>query len=350
MEALELQGLLPEELVSRLEARGVSLPLTQARRVFAHAVGRGRPVSELPRIRRAHRDALARHTQCRRLEVIEGAEDEDGFIKWLLRCPDGALTEAVRIPLDKPGRYSVCLSSQVGCAMRCDFCATGRLGLSRSLEAWEMVAAWAAVRDATDDGRVTSAVFMGQGEPFHNYDAVLEAAAVLSHPNGGGIAQKAITISTVGLIPQMRRFTREGHRYRLIVSLHSADPQVRRRLLPVAGQLDLDELARAIAEHAAASGQPVPVAWTLMAGVNDDPGEVERLTALLGDTPVIVNLIDVNDTRPDGYRRSARLEAFRDALAAAGLPMRRRYSGGGGRDAACGMLAARRQSEHNPAR
>lgn len=349
-EALELQGLLPDGLVTGLAARGVSLAPAQARRVFAHVVGRGRPLAELPRIRQAHREALARHTRCRRLDVVEVAEDEDGFIKWLLRCPDGALTEAVRIPLDKPGRYSVCLSSQVGCAMRCDFCATGRLGLSRSLDAWEMVAAWAAVRDATDDGRVTSAVFMGQGEPFHNYDAVLEAAAILSHPNGGGIAQKAITISTVGLIPQMRRYTREGHRYRLIVSLHSADARVRRELLPVAGQLDLEDLVRAIAEHAEATGQMVPVAWTLMAGVNDDPAEVERLSALLGDTRVIVNLIDVNDPRPDGYRRSPRLEAFRDALAAAGLPMRRRYSGGRGRDAACGMLAAIRQAKHEPVR
>ncbi len=344
MEPLELQGLRPEELVEGLEARGVRLPLAQARRIFAHTVGRGAAVDEVPRVSKTHREALACHTRCRRLEVVEVAEDDDGFSKWLLRCPDGALTEAVRIPLDKPGRYSVCLSSQVGCAMRCDFCATGRLGLTRSLEAWEMVAAWAAVRDATDDGRITSAVFMGQGEPFHNYDAVLRAAAILSHPNGGGIAQKAITISTVGLIPQMRRYTREGHRYRLIVSLHSADADVRRRLLPVAGKLDLEDLARAIAEHAAATGQPVPVAWTLMAGVNDDPVEVERLSTLLAGTPVIVNLIDVNDARPDGYRRSPRLEPFRDALAAAGLPMRRRYSGGSGRDAACGMLAARRAS------
>jgi len=344
MDPIELQGLLPEELVAALLARGIELPLTPARRIFAQAVGRGRPLSSLPRLSARHREALREHTTTEQLEVVEMAEDDDGFVKWLLRCPDGALTEAVRIPLERAGRYSVCLSSQVGCAMRCDFCATGRLGLSRSLEAWEMVAAWAAVRDATANGRIASAVFMGQGEPFHNYDAVLKAAGILSHPNGGGIAQKAITISTVGLIPQIRRYTREGHRYRLIVSLHSADAEVRQRLLPVAGKLSLDDLAMAITEHAEASGQPVPVAWTLMAGVNDGPEEVARLTELLGDTSVIVNLIDVNDTRPDGYRRSRRLEGFRDALAAAGLPMRRRYSGGRHRDAACGMLAARRHS------
>lgn len=336
--------MLPEELGAAMNAHGIALRADEARRVFAHAVGRGRSVESLPRLRASVREAVAEATSAPRLEVVERATDDDGFVKWLLRSPDGAISEAVRIPLEREGRYSICLSTQVGCAMGCDFCATGRLGLTRNLAAWEMVAAFAEVRRATTEGRITSAVFMGQGEPFHNYDAVIQAARILSHPNGGAIAQKAITISTVGLVPQIRRYTAEGHRYRLIVSIHSADPDKRRRLLPVAGRHDLDDLLAAVAAHARATGQPVPLAWTLMGGVNDGIDEVAALKRRIGDLPVIVNLIDVNDARPDGYRRASpeALEAFRDALAQAGLPMRRRYSGGRERHAACGMLAARR--------
>lgn len=337
-------GVLPEELATALVDRGVEVRDDEARRIFAHVVGRGLDIESLPRLRTSVRAGVAELTRVSRLEVIDVVTDVDGFVKWLLRSPDGAVSEAVRIPLEKKGRYSICLSSQVGCAMGCDFCATGRLGLTRNLEAWEMVAAFAEVRRATSDGRIASAVFMGQGEPFHNYEAVIQAARILSHPNGGSIAQKAITISTVGLVPQIRRYTAEGHRYRLIVSIHSADPVKRRRLLPVAGRHDLDDVIAAVAEHALATGQPVPLAWTLMGGVNDGAEEVAALRRRLGDVPVIINLIDVNDARPDGYRRAspAALESFRDALARAGLPMRRRYSGGRARHAACGMLASRR--------
>lgn len=340
----DLLGLRPEDLEAHLQARGVSVTTNEARRVFAHVVGRAQPLDTLPRLRGALRTELERHTSARGLDVVERADDTDGFVRLLLRSPDGALSEAVRIPLARPGRYSVCLSSQVGCAMRCDFCATGRLGFTRNLAAWEMVAAFDAVRRITLDGRITGAVFMGQGEPFQNYDEVIRAAQILSHPNGGGVSQKAITISTVGLVPGIRRYTTEGHRYRLIVSLHSADADKRRRLLPVAGKQSLDEVAAAIAAYARSSGQPVVVGWTLLGGVNDGIEEVAALKQALGDTPVIVNLIDVNDDRPDGYRRTSpvALEAFRDALRASGLSMRRRYSGGREQHAACGMLAARR--------
>ena len=343
--------MLPEDLRAHALELDITLSEQQARRVFAHVVGRGQPLATLPRLAAGVRSRLGACTKRRDLELVEQSEDTDGFVKFLLRSEDGALSEAVRIPLERSGRYSVCLSSQVGCAMRCDFCATGRLGLSRNLEAWEMVSAFDIVRKYTPQGRISSAVFMGQGEPFQNYDHVIQAARILSHPNGGAVTQESITISTVGLIPAMRRFTAEGHRFRLIVSLHSADESKRRRLLPVAGRQSLDELVSAVARHAEATGKPVTLAWTLMGGVNDDVSEVAALRQRFAGTPVVINLIDVNDARPDGYRRSTReaLEAFRDALAEAGLPMRRRYSGGANEHAACGMLAAKARSRARPA-
>lgn len=230
--------------------------------------------------------------------------------------------------------------------MGCVFCATGRLGLSRNLAAWEMVDAFLQVRDEAP-GRVTGAVFQGQGEPFHNYDEVLRAARILSHPCGGRIAAAAITISTVGLVPQIRRYAREGHRYRLIVSLTSALADKRRALLPVAGRFSLEEVADALREYAAVAPGLVTVAWVVLGGVNTGADEVEALRALLGDLPLRVNLIDVNDAREGGFRRAtpAELRGLLDALGALRVPIVRRYSGGAQRHAACGMLAATRWSD-----
>lgn len=337
-----LFGMLPEQLAAHLEEAGVRANEGEARRYLAHWVSHGRTGVPSKPPSRKFLDGAAAHVDHQRLEVVDRVTDTaDGFTKYLFRSPDGALSEAVRIPLAKEGCFTVCLSSQVGCAMQCDFCATGRLGLTRNLEPWEIVSAFCTVRDEAP-GRITGAVFMGQGEPFHNYDAVIQAAQILSHPCGGRIAKKAITISTVGLVPQIRRFTRERHSYRLIVSLTSAVPERRRALLPVAGRFEIEEVAQAIREHSEVAKGLVTVAWVLLGGVNHDQAEVDSLRALLGDVPLRVNLIDVNDARQGGYRRASEEERndFFDALQVLGVPIVRRYSGGGNEQAACGMLAA----------
>jgi 23S rRNA (adenine2503-C2)-methyltransferase len=337
-------GLRPEQLADAVDAS-----VDEARRIQAHLISEGRiDLSGMKRpVRRVLRERVEGLLEGRDLEVVERVTDPtDGFVKLLLRSPDGALTEAVRIPLHKPGRYSVCLSSQVGCAMQCAFCATGTLGLTRHLAAWEMVAAFRRVaielRAEEPGARLSGAVFQGQGEPFHNYEAVVQAASVINHPCGGRVSADAITISTVGLVEKIRRFTREGHPYRLIVSLTSAVPERRRELLPVAGRLDLEDLAEVLRERSARVPGRVTVAWVLLGGVNHDAAEVDRLKALLGDLPLRVNLIDVNGDL--GFRRATDDErnAFFDRLQALEVPIVRRYSGGRGTHAACGMLAKRR--------
>lgn len=354
MEPPQLLALLPEELSALLNEQGVAATPAEARRVLAHVVSDGRTdLRAMKRpVSRAMREAMGRLVRDDRPVVVERSRDDaDGFVKLLFRAQDGALFEAVRIPLHKAGRYSVCLSSQVGCAMQCAFCATGRLGLSRNLKAHEMVAALLAVRAELAEGeRITGAVFMGQGEPLANYDEVLRAARILSHPCGGRIESKNISISTVGLVPQIRRYAEEGHRYRLIVSLHSALPQKRLQLLPVAGQWPLPELADALRLLHQRSGDRVTIAWVVLGGVNTGADEVEALRALLSDVPLRINLIDVNDPREGGFARAspAELKAFLDALSVMRQPMVRRYSGGQNTDAACGMLAARRQPEGAP--
>ncbi|MCC7540829.1 MAG: radical SAM protein [Deltaproteobacteria bacterium] len=338
-------GLLPEQLAHALTARGIPIRDDEARRVIAHrvAIDGARTIVRRP-LSRALTSAIARASDPSDLEIVEKAVDpHDGFVKYLFRSPDGALSEAVRIPLEKPGCFSVCLSSQVGCAMGCVFCATGRLGLDRNLRAWEMVRAFCRVRDEAP-GRITGAVFMGQGEPFHNYDEVIHAARILSHPCAGRISAQAITISTVGLVPQIRRYTAEGHRYRLIISLTSAVPARRAQLLPIAGRFTIEDVAAAIREHASRAKGRVTVAWVVMSGVNTGDDEVDALRSLLGDVPLRLNLIDVNDPREGGYRRASDEErkGFMNRLQVLGVPLVRRYSGGASRHAACGMLAAER--------
>jgi 23S rRNA (adenine2503-C2)-methyltransferase len=340
-----LLGLRPADLAAVFAAHGVAAREDEVRRLLAGVFADPRaPRSERRPVARRLHAALAALTDPERLEVLERATDpSDGFVKYLFRSPDGALSEAVRIPLHRPGAFSVCLSSQVGCAMGCAFCATGRLGFTRNLAAWEMVAAFLAVRDEAP-GRVTGAVFQGQGEPLANYEQVIQAARVLSDPCGAKVAAKAITVSTVGLVPQIRRYTAEGHPYRLIVSLASAVPEKRARLLPVAGRVPLGELAAALREHAARTPGRLTVGWVLMSGVNSGPDEAAALKALLGDLPLRLNLIDVNDPREGGFRRASDEErhAFMDLVQVLEAPVVRRYSGGVATHAACGMLAARR--------
>jgi len=340
---LNIHGVLPDQLAAHLGCAPTHARSLLAKTLAFHPSAMPKR-SAVPRV--VH-DAFAALDH-RGLEVVEEVTDpSDGFVKYLLRSPPvgddavGALTEAVKIPLEKPGCFTLCLSSQVGCAMGCTFCATGRMGFTRHLEAWEIVSAFKVVRDRlAADERITGAVFMGQGEPLHNYDQVIQAARILSDPSGGRIKAEAISISTVGVVPAILRYAAEGHRYRLIVSLTSAVPERRATFLPVTRKWPLPMLADAIRVLHQAHQDRVTVAWVVMGGVNTGADEVEALRDLLGDVPLRVNLIDVNDA---GFARASagELDGFRDHLRALGVPVVRRYSGGRERHAACGMLANR---------
>ncbi len=324
---------------SRGLARALGIDLADARRILGAVVGRGRPLREARNVRREVLDRAEERCSSARLERVATADGRDGFRKYLFGLRDGARVEAVRIPLFDT-HYTLCLSSQVGCALGCAFCATGRLGLTRSLEAWEIVAQLLVVR--ADSARpITGAVFMGQGEPFHNYQAVLQAAYVLCDPAGGRIDQRRISISTAGVVPMIRRYTAEGHKFRLCVSLNSAIPGKRGELMPVERGYPLGELVAAVREHAARRGR-VTLEYVMMAGVNTGEEDAAALGSLLQGIPVRFNPIDVNDAtgrfRPPTPEEWTR---FRDALGRAlpGQPIVRRYSGGKDEHAACGMLA-----------
>jgi 23S rRNA (adenine2503-C2)-methyltransferase len=267
----------------------------------------------------------------------------DGFQKLMFRTEDGLALETVLIPLHKPGAVSICLSSQVGCAMGCTFCATARMADRRNLATWEIVDQWIQARDlARSQGRrVTGSVFMGMGEPFLNYDRVLAAADLLRCPFGGMLAAKAITISTVGLVPEIDRFTAEMRRFRLAISLGAATDGKRGRLVPIAARTPVSDVMAAARRYALARRQRVMLAYVCISGENVSEDDARALGTLVGDTPVRLDLIDVTDPTGRFAPPSAdELHAFRDALTRyLGQPVARRYSGGADIQAACGTLA-----------
>jgi 23S rRNA (adenine2503-C2)-methyltransferase len=267
----------------------------------------------------------------------------DGFQKLRFRTSDGLAVETVLIPLHRRGAVSVCLSCQVGCPMACSFCATARMPIRRDLAAWEIIDQWVQARDlARRQGhRVTGVVFMGMGEPFLNYDRVVTAAELLRCPFGGMVGAKAITVSTVGLVPEIDRFTAEGHKYRLAISLGAATDAKRAKLVPVAARWPVADVMAAARRYATARRDRVMLAYVCIAGENVGEEDARALGDLIGDTPVRLDLIDVTDPtgrfRPPG---ADELRAFRDALTRhVGQPVVRRYSGGADIRAACGTLA-----------
>jgi 23S rRNA (adenine2503-C2)-methyltransferase len=326
---------------SRALARRAGIALEDARRIVGAVIGRDRPLREARNVRREVLDRVEALARPGDLSEVARVDARDGFRRYVFELPDHARIETVRIPLYDT-HHVVCLSSQAGCALGCAFCATGALGLTRSLASWEMVRQLLRVR-ADSERPVTGVVFMGQGEPFQNYDAVLDAAYALCDPAGARIDARRISISTAGIVPAIRRYTAEGHKFRLCVSLNAALAEKRRALMPVERGFPLPELAEAIREHAARRGR-VTIEYVMISGVNVGDDDAAALGALLRGIPVRLNPIAVNDAtgrfRPPGEPEWNR---FRDALARElpGQPVVRRYSGGQDEHAACGMLASR---------
>jgi 23S rRNA (adenine2503-C2)-methyltransferase len=335
-----LRGQTPASLAALFA--DVALPPDVARRVLNGLLADDRDdLEDVRGLSKRARAAILSRGSLARLGVLDRRRSEvDPFVKYLFAGDDGQVFEAVRIPLEKP-RWSVCVSSQVGCALACAFCETGRLGFTRNLEPWEIVEQVLTVRRESPERPVTGVVFQGQGEPFQNYDHVMRAAEILRAPWGLRVGGDRITISTVGLLPLIERYTAEGHPYRLILSLTSAFNDKRSALVPVGLRYPVEELAAAMRRHAIARGAYVHLAWVLMAGVNTGPEEAAELSRLFAGVRVRLSLIDVNDPTgrfqpPDASERGR----FLSALAERGIPFVRRYSGGPDIHAACGMLAA----------
>ncbi len=273
------------------------------------------------------------------LAVAAQQVSRDGTIKRLYRLLDGQLIESVLMPY-ADGRMTACISSQAGCAMACVFCATGQMGFSRNLTATEIFEqAMRFARELAARGkRLSNVVFMGMGEPFHNYQASLAAVRLLR--GRLGIGARHITISTVGLAPQIRRFADEGLQVKLAVSLHKADDAQRSQLLPVNRRWDIAALLDACRYYCARTNRRISFEWAAIAGENDTADEARRLGRLLQGMNCHVNIIPLNPT--GGYTglpaAAGNIEAFQATLRAFGVGSTVRVRRGIDIAAGCGQL------------
>lgn len=343
---LVLSEMLAEELAARAE-----IPEEDARRLLARVYRDG----ALPKVAFAgvRRESLRRARaweDCPRVTLAEQlSSGRDPFAKYLVRLADGQHIETVRWPLEKPERITLCLSSQVGCALGCAFCATGTLGLARNLAPWEIIEQVRLARDQLLEGEhLHGLVFQGMGEPLANSEAVIRAIRVLSLPYGFAMDRRRMTVSTAGLPQGIRALAREVPEARLALSIGSARANVRESLMPIERRFPLTEVLEAAAEHTRRSGYAPMFSYTLIDGVTDTAADALALAELvqgfIGQAGVRprLSLIPYNDVHVPSFRRptSASVAAFRQLLRQRGVASKLRYSGGEDVGAACGQLVA----------
>jgi 23S rRNA (adenine2503-C2)-methyltransferase len=278
-------------------------------------------------------------------QIMSGQRAADGTRKWLLRMDEAQGIETVYIP--EPDRGTLCISSQVGCAMDCSFCATARQGFNRNLTAAEIVGqVWLAQRELTSERGarpITNIVFMGMGEPLANYRHVVPAMQIFLDDLGYELSRRRVTLSTSGLVPQIRRLAGECN-VALAVSLHAPNDALRNELVPINRRHPIAELLDACWHYLEAqNGRSITFEYVMLDGINDQPGHARELALLLRGRAAKVNLIPFNPFRDSGYRRSpdAAILRFRDLLNEAGIIATIRRTRGDDIDAACGQLAGK---------
>jgi 23S rRNA (adenine2503-C2)-methyltransferase len=337
-----LRNLTLDELRAEMELLGE--PGYRAEQVFRWVHGRGVDSLEaMTDVSKPLRARLAGKVDLARLAVADVQESADGTQKLALRTAEGALIESVLIPEGE--KLTQCISSQVGCALDCDFCATAKMGFGRHLSAGEIVdqVYHGRERAQAKGRRITNLVFMGMGEPLHNYTNVVKALALLQSPLGLGLSHRRITVSTAGMVPAIEKLGRDPVECNLAISLSATTDDVRDRIMPVNRKWNIAALIGAIRAYPLARRQRVTFEYVLLDGVNDTAADAERLPRLLAGIPCKVNLIPFNPHPLAPYRRppAARIDEFQEALKARGLAVYLRRPRGDDIDAACGQLACR---------
>lgn len=294
---------------------------------------------EITTLPKSLREKLQKYGPLSRAEIISqtGNSTED-TVKFLIGMEDGMNVEAVYIPEDD--RITVCLSSQVGCAVDCDFCATGKMGFFRHLDAGEIFEQFRLLQNFSDR-KITNIVFMGMGEPFNNYDNVIRAAELFNHDKGPNIGRKRITISTSGIIPRIMQYTNEDQPYRLAISLNATTNRDRSRLIPINKKWAIRDILNAAKRYTEISGNRITFEYVLIEGITDRVEDAHRLRSMLRDIPCKLNVIPFNEVGSE-YRRPSdkRIEAFLSALHPTPFALTVRWSRGRDINAACGQLYA----------
>ncbi len=329
----------------------LSEPSFRARQIW-HAAYKGLVLSydEITTLSKPLRALLSERLPLDPLVVVDSIKSRDGRTeKCLFRLADSETMEAVLMLYDK--RRTVCVSTQVGCAIGCTFCATGKSGFTRDLTAGEIVAQvihFARVLAARGE-RVTNVVYMGMGEPFLNYEQTMKSIHILNDQEGFGLGARSFTVSTVGIIPGIERFTRENLQVNLAISLHAGDDDLRTRLVPVNARYPLDALIRACREYTEHTHRRVTFEVALIDGVNDDIQAARTLAQLLSGLLCHVNLIPLNPVSNSHLSASPRerVDAFAQELRQAGINTTVRMGRGIKIRAGCGQLRSRTERERD---
>lgn len=292
------------------------------------------------------REKLSAMAEIRGPEVIVDQQSQDGTRKWMLRLDDGNCIETVFIPEDDRG--TLCVSSQVGCALDCAFCSTAQQGFNRNLSLGEIIGQlWLANRamnvDNQEGRRITNVVMMGMGEPLLNFDAVVGAMTLMRDDLAYGLSKRRVTLSTAGIVPALHRL-RDVSDVSLAVSLHAPDDELRNVLVPINRKYPIKELLEACHLYVGdGTRRTVTIEYVMLDGVNDSVAQARALTKVLRGIPAKINLIPFNPFPATRYQRShpEAIEKFRDVLVAAGYTTITRKTRGDDIDAACGQLVGR---------
>jgi 23S rRNA (adenine2503-C2)-methyltransferase len=301
---------------------------------------------EITVVPRRFRELLRRHFDIPRLVIAARQTSDDGTQKFLFRLHDGEMIETVAIPEEK--RMTLCISSQAGCALRCAFCATGAMGFSRNLEAWEIAGQVRELRLLEEPIVATNIVFMGMGEPLMNWKAVDPALTILNDPRGVGIGARHITVSTVGVLPGIVALGERPEQFRLAISIHAPTDELRAELMPINVKYPLED----VIEAAKRFSRRVTFEYVMLGGVNDQPEHAAELSDLARECRAFVNLIPLHPGGAGDFTPTPlpRIIAFARSLRAKGIQTAIRKSRGLDIAAACGQLRVERTRRRSPAR
>jgi 23S rRNA (adenine2503-C2)-methyltransferase len=306
-----------------------------------------RDFDEMTNLSKNLRERLKAEYVINHIHVDEMQRSQDGTIKNAVRLHDGLVVESVLIPTDK--RITACVSSQVGCSLDCEFCATARLKRMRNLNADEIFDQVAAIREQSEqffDRPLTNIVMMGMGEPLLNYKNVLLALEKVTSENGLGMSARRITLSTVGIPKMIRQLADDEVKFNLAVSLHSARNEVRDKIMPFNRKNPLEELTSALEYWYRQTRKKVTFEYVVWKGVNDQQDDIDALVRMCKRIPSKVNLIQYNSIDDPRFEQASdeRLQAYQEALSASGVIARIRHSRGQDIDAACGQLANKNET------
>ena len=296
--------------------------------------------AEMTNLSKEFREKLLQKAAISCLKLVkEKSSNKDNTTKFLFELDDGLLIESVLMFEDD--RTTICISTQVGCAIDCKFCATGMMGLKRNLTSGEIIDQVLTVQKVSKKS-ITNIVCMGMGEPFHNYYNLINACEILSDEKAVNIAKKHIVVSTSGVVPKIIEFADEKRKYRLAISLNATTDEVRNKIMPLNRKWPITELLKAVKYYTGKLHQSVTFEYVLLKGINDSDADAERLKKLIGKIPCKLNLIPYNSTYGE-YKRTPEnhILKFYEKLADLDKPVMIRWSKGDDIDAGCGQLAAK---------